>query len=355
MPAPHDRTIPQGVSAGDRIPRKSILHVTECYSTGVAKAIDTIVRLSPDHSHHLLWSGEDEPHDRFDTAIRLPRGLLARIRAVERARQQTGAHVVHAHSSWAGVYARTVRPSTPVIYQPHGYKLCDPSLGWSRRHAFTLAERALGRHTDQVIVLSPEEEQIAAIVSSSAHRTFLPNVPALAEATPRRELATGRGRVVVMAGRLSEQKDPGFFAATAREVRLRDPSVSFRWLGDATGSAHVQQLREAGVDITGWLSPSQLADVLASAGVYLHTALYEGFPISLLDALWCGVPAIIRPIPALSGVNLPTATTPVHAADLIVALLDDGAQRAAARRAGEEVLEEMSTDRQREAIRLIYR
>ena len=334
---------------------RSILHVTECYSTGVARAIDSIVRLSPDRSHHLLWAGEEQPHAGFATATHLPKGMLARIRAVERATVTCGAEVVHAHSSWAGVYSRATRPVATVIYQPHGYKLCDPNLGWSRRRAFTLAERALGRYTDHVVVLSPEEERIAESVSPKARRTFLPNVPALAESTTRGQFTQPRERRVVMAGRLSDQKDPGFFAATADEVKRRDQTVTFQWLGEATDSAHSRRLRASGVDITGWLAPQQMADVFGRAGAYLHSAVYEGFPISLLDALWCGAPAVVRPIPALADANLPTASTPNEAAELVLSLLDDEEERSAAQRAGEALLETMSSGRQREAIDAIYR
>ncbi|WP_338748865.1 glycosyltransferase [Janibacter alittae] len=177
---------------------------------------------------------------------------------------------------------------------------------------------------------------------------------ALADTVPRGQIPREHDRVVVMSGRISDQKDPGFFASTAKEVWRRDPTVRFRWIGGEVDSNHTRRLRGAGVEITGWLAPLELADALAHAGVYLHSAIYEGFPISLLDALWCRVPAVVRPIPALSDTGLPSAPTPRAAADLVLAVLDDETQRANAVRAGEELLAGMTTDSQRQAIARIY-
>lgn len=333
---------------------RTILHVTECYTSGVARAIDTIVELSPGHTHHLLWTGEAEPHDGFETATHLPRATAARVTAVRRRVRATGADLVHAHSSFAGAYARVAPVGVPVIYQPHGYKVCDPHLRWVERRVFTLAERFLGRRTRQVVVLSPEEDQIAAQVTPRATRTFLPNVPGLAATTARVPRDRGRERLVVMAGRVCDQKDPAFFASAAEEIRRRDGAIACLWLGQAVDARGAERLRRSGVAITGWLSPPQLVDVLQRAGVYLHSASYEGFPISLLDALWCDAPAIVRPIPAFSGVDLPTAETPEAAADLALALLDDERQRAAAQEAGDALLAVMSETGQREAIARIY-
>lgn len=333
---------------------RTILHVTQCYTSGVARAIDTIVELSPSHEHHLLWSGEELPHDGFASATRLPRGGLSRTRAVRRTVRSTRADLVHAHSSFAGAYARAVGAGAPVVYQPHGYKVCDPHLAWVERQVYLQAERFLGRRTAQVVVLSPEEERIAAEVTPRSARTFLPNVPGLSATTPRVRGGGERERLVVMAGRICDQKDPDFFADAAERIRRLDPTVALLWLGQAVESPQADRLRRAGVEITGWLAPPQMVDVLQRAGAYLHSAAYEGFPISLLDALWCDAPALVRPLPAFAGLDLPTAATPHEAADLALALLDDDERRAAAHAAGAAVLAAMNESRQREAIARIY-
>ena len=139
-----------------------ILHVTECFSTGVSRAVRTIAQLTPEHDHHLLYVGLDDPGDgTFASHRLLPDGTSARIRAVREVADSLGADVVHAHSSWAGVYARALPLSARVVYQPHGYKLTDTSASRPVRFAVAAAESVLGLRSDAVVALSPQEARLA--------------------------------------------------------------------------------------------------------------------------------------------------------------------------------------------------
>ena len=57
--------------------------------------------------------------------------------------------------------------------------------------------------------------------------------------------------------------------------------------------------------MTGWLSRSQALGWLASADVYVHTAAWEGLPVSVLEAAALGLPIVARRIPALEPLRLP--------------------------------------------------
>ena len=64
---------------------------------------------------------------------------------------------------------------------------------------------------------------------------------------------------------------------------------------------------------------------LGGAGVYLHTARWEGFPIAILEALELGVPVIARDVPALAGATAtPGITTPSDMAVAAEELLRGG-------------------------------
>src|SRR5690606_21122555 len=41
--------------------RTRILHVTQVYAGGISRAITSLVDLSPEVEHHLLWAGNEEP------------------------------------------------------------------------------------------------------------------------------------------------------------------------------------------------------------------------------------------------------------------------------------------------------
>lgn len=334
---------------------KRILHVTSVYTAGVGRAVRAIVDLTPHHEHHLLWAGHDDPTDAHFTSVRaLPAGHLARARAARERAREIGADLVHAHSSFAGLYTRLLPARVPVIYEPHCYKLVDPRLGVSSRLAIEVAERYLARHTEVVLTLSREEELIAQRVSPHAHTMRVSNLPSIGRARSESHPAISRRRSVVMAGRVAGQKDPAWFAAVARTLRGLDPRVELRWLGSIDEPDLADHLTRAGVHITGWLDDDELRRELTAAGVYLHCALYEGFPISVLDAAQCGAPMVVRDIPAFHGTGLVRAASPQAAARRALAILDDHELRRVALESGQQLLRRMGPDVVRRQLDLAY-
>lgn len=275
-----------------------ILHVTECDGGGVIRAIDEIVSSTPEHDHLLLSRSAGLQRNNGKAFLQtwtLPDGHISRVRSLRRVLAESRADVVHAHSSWAGFYARVTRSEAPVIYQPHSY-------AFEARHgvkspAFFIAEMLLARRAAAVAVLSPRESELAKRLHKSSTRVFVPNVPTITTADPT---TRQRDRSVVMVGRLSRQKDPAYFGTLCRQVQNVDPSIAFKWIGDGDLSSR-RNLESAGVEVTGWLSDHELRDALTSAGLYVHSARYEGFPLSVLDAAVCGTPVIARAIPAFDG------------------------------------------------------
>lgn len=325
-----------------------VLHVTECYSAGVRHAIDSIVAATPDLDHHLLHAGSHQAVDAgFTTARELPDGLVNRVRAVSSAAKDVDADVIHAHSSWAGVYCRVRRMTGRVVYQPHGYRLNDPHLRTLEKRLIFTAEALLARHGDVTAVLSEQELGIATALAPGKPAYFVPNVSFLEP--PTLERAGGPERVV-MSGRICSQKDPAFFAEVSRLLRRTHPSVRCDWLGGGDEPALLGVLRDGDVHVSGWLEQEEVATRLAGASVYLHTARYEGFPLSVLDAARCRVPVIVRDIPAFDGTRLDKVKTPAAAVSSILSILAErrcGTDRAA-REA--ELLERMSVENLRTAV-----
>ena len=73
------------------------------------------------------------------------------------------------------------------------------------------------------------------------------------------------------------------------------------WIGD--GPEHDRRaVEELGVKVTGWLNRDEATAELRAADLYLHTAAWEGFPLSVIEAVRAGVPVFVRPIPAFAQV-----------------------------------------------------
>jgi glycosyltransferase involved in cell wall biosynthesis len=115
--------------------------------------------------------------------------------------------------------------------------------------------------------------------------------------------SSGEHATVAMIGRICKQKDPEYFVELI--LRLRDMGYRGRavWIGD--GDAPTRARMEAsGVVVTGWLAGADLRSLLETVTVYVHTARYEGFPLSVLDAASFGIPVLARSIACFADTSI---------------------------------------------------
>jgi glycosyltransferase involved in cell wall biosynthesis len=303
----------------------SVLHVTECYGGGVGRAIRTIAKLTPQHQHHLLWAGEEAPEgDLFASATRFQGGFWARIWQVRQISRSIQPQVVHAHSSWAGAYVRLLPLRPFVIYQPHCYAFDSPYINEKLRTVYRLAEKYFGVRTSLVIGLCKSELDSAMSLSPTTPAVLLPNVASIRpeHAIVRQAPRAGQDITIVMSGRICPQKDPIFFGQVADMVFRQCRHTRFVWIGDGEPGTR-RKLERAGIHVTGWLPDERLAEALVDATVYFHSAVHEGFPISVLDAAAFNLPIVVRDIPAFDSVDLDKGHNPEDCASKILSLITD--------------------------------
>nr|WP_229233052.1 glycosyltransferase [Corynebacterium cyclohexanicum] len=305
---------------GNRQPLR-ILHVTECYEAGVGRAVNLASR-AVDHAEHYLLASGSEPDSRGNFSEVLPwgDGHPQRLRRLKEAVARLRPDLVHAHSSWAGMYARVLPLPIPVVYQPHCFAFDDPYRGRWQRMLFHGAEKLLSRRSPTVIVLSEHEKALALSLRRDWDVVHVPNV---ASVQPSQEVrgtgvpapageAAVRLPTVAMAGRISRQKAPEFFAEVARGAARAGCPWRFVWIGDGEQRDR-DLLVGSGVHVTGWLGDEGMSAWLARTSVYFHSAAYEGFPLSVLDAASHGIPVLARDIPCFAGTGIATVTTPDEA------------------------------------------
>lgn len=307
-----------------------VLHVVESWGAGVRAAVLQFVTATPEHEHHLLrgvrrseFSADDE-HGFASIGV-LPAGPVAARRAIRRGVAAVQPDVVHAHSSYAGFFVRTTlrRGRGPrIVYSPHCFAFERRDVSAPVRVAIRAVERMLARNTDAIAACSPGEARTASLFRTE-RVVYVPNVsrvPALAMLEHR------DANRIVGVGRVGAQKDPDFFrAAVLRLRRAGRPSLDARWIGDGDDRVARLRLERAGIPVSGWLSSFDAHKALGSAGVYLHTARWEGFPVSILEAVELGVPVIAREVPTLAGaIATPGITTPEQMADAVEELLAGG-------------------------------
>ncbi|AGP29915.1 glycosyltransferase [Corynebacterium terpenotabidum] len=328
-----------------------ILHVTDCYHGGVATAVDQYARLTPEQEHLLLSNnarGADAPVPRtpgvFAVDEELPASPVDAVRAVRAAVRRYRPDLVHAHSSFAGAYARVAavldrvtpgRAAVPVVYTPHSFAFERADIPAWKQAVFRGMEKALFPFTSVGAPCADREGELMADLSRGVPGTVpvivVPNV--LLDdhpATPGSWAPTDPPTVGVVS-RVTPQRDPAFFIETARLIREQRPDTRFVWIGDGDGkdATLTDLLADADIDVTGWLSGDELRDRIAGLSLVIHTARWDGFPMAVLEVRRIGVPLLVRDIPALR--ECPASarfSTPEDAAAKAVRILDEHADPA---------------------------
>ncbi|MDQ1124420.1 glycosyltransferase [Microbacterium trichothecenolyticum] len=284
-----------------------ILHLVDRVAGGVPVAVRTYVANSPAGVEHVIaapfadgapapvWAGTAAALVAWDTSS-VPRAVRGLHRLVRAERFD----VVHAHSSFPGVYARLLGLGrrTRLVYTPHCFAFLRTDVARPVRGAYRFIEWVLRGRATIVAACGPGEKAEAVGVGVPVDRVLMvPNVASVPvdPADVRRSRAAGAPVNVGMLGRGAPQKDPAFFRARVAELRaaLAVP-VQAWWIGDAAD-------HDPAVQVTGWLTPAEVAARLRALDLYLHTAAWEGFPIAILDAHAIGLPVLARAIPALPG------------------------------------------------------
>lgn len=287
----------------------TVLHVTECYAGGIPVAIEAYVRNSPpDVEHHLLvelpddMTVDDDVFRPFHSVTPMGSGPARIVSEIRRTRRRIGADIVHAHSSFAGAYARLALRSssrTRIVYTPHCYAFERTDISSLGRGVYRAVEWMLSFNVEAIAACS--EGEAAASARRGPRRPRVVHVPNVLERTAndaRRESPTGRRPLrIASLGRLAPQKDPARFASATASIRARGVDIAPVWMGDGR-SEDVALLEAEGVHVTGWIPHPEVSERLADSDVYLHTAAWEGFPLAVLEAVQAGVPTLVRRIDA---------------------------------------------------------
>ena len=98
------------------------------------------------------------------------------------------------------------------------------------------------------------------------------------------------GISVCTLARISKQKNPEMFNRIAEVF----PNIRFTWIGD--GDLR-DQLTSPNIEVTGWLPKNQALAKMMESDVFLLPSLWEGLPISGLEAMYLKRLCIVSDIP----------------------------------------------------------
>ncbi|WP_075693148.1 glycosyltransferase [Corynebacterium sphenisci] len=289
--------------------RPRVLHITECYAGGVETMLRHYAALVPEADHLLLANsrrgaavGDAAGTGLFAEVLPLPEDHRGAIAEVTRQVRRRRPDVIHAHSSFAGAYARLGAGWLPgmrrrIAYTPHGLAVEDASRSRLSRVGYAAVETALSPLTGVFAGCSTREDELLGRLNPWIRRRPVRNAVPAAN-TAEVDWSPNAPATIGIAARIAPQRRPEMFAAVAGELRRRRPELRMIWIGDGDPAGRAV-LVAAGVEVTGWLPRAEVLRRVAGLSVYLHCASQDGFPLAVLEAVGIGVPVVVPDIPSL--------------------------------------------------------
>lgn len=214
--------------------------------------------------------------------------------------------IIHTHSSKAGILGRFAAKGAGVkaiIHTVHGWPFHGFQSSIVRRF-FIWLERSAARFTDLILVVSDADRarglsakigtlnQYCLIRLGLERGDFVVKGPSL-----RSSLGINEGDLVVgMVACLKPQKAPHDFVRLARVLTQKKNNLKFIVAGDGLlrrdleKSIRRYQLSDS-VLLLGWRL--DIPEVLAAMDVFVLTSLWEGLPVSVLEAMAAGKSVVV--------------------------------------------------------------
>ncbi len=190
--------------------------------------------------------------------------------------------IIHLHSTKSGVLGRVAFSGKKyaMFYTPHGYSFLMDDCSQAKKYMYKSIEKLCGFSRCMTISCSAGENQeslklarMSAYINNGINIDYLQPLLGQAEEKKKKEL------VVFTLGRICYQKNPELFNQIAEQL----PDINFLWIGDG-------ELRDVltskNIKVTGWVNREEALKYSENADIFLLTSLWEGLPISLLEAMY---------------------------------------------------------------------
>lgn len=278
-----------------------VLHIGEYVQGGVATYLKTLFRGSENMGveHYLMLSGyksEKNWNIRNDKIFYYPykrnwKYFISTIYKINKAIQKVQPDIIHIHSTWAGVYARTLylfkKKKAKIIYSPHGWSfLIDTSP--VKKKLYFLIESMLSHVTDVIINISKyEQEQATKLGMSPKKMTMIYNGVEEAAHSPNKKNKTGmlmdRTKInLLFVGRLDRQKGLDLFLNVYSRLALNHIHLYVIGKGilekkESTSNQSTTYL--------GWIDNKEIDKYYQECDAVIIPSRWEGFGLVAIEAM----------------------------------------------------------------------
>ncbi|MDD5409001.1 MAG: glycosyltransferase family 4 protein [Candidatus Omnitrophica bacterium] len=254
----------------------------------------------------------------IDRPIRPVKDILA-LFFIYRFIKNNNIDIVHTHSSKAGILGRLAAKASgtrTIIHTVHGWSFHDYQAGMVY-YFYLFLERLCAGFSSAIIVVSQcdkiralqrrvgRQDKFKLIRYGINHEEFKDSAEV---SRVRKDFGlSGEDLVVGMVACFKPQKSPLDFIKLADAINKELPNVKFILVGDGILRRKICALidkldLEKQIILTGW--SNDIASILSCLDVFVLTSLWEGLPISVLEAMSAGLPVIATNTGGISEVVL---------------------------------------------------
>lgn len=334
------RSTPIGGAQGERISPLRIAHVVDSMEMGGAEKLTaTLCRLQRDRGHiasvHCLYRlgvlGEELQAEGFEVILHHPCSFLQLVRGLYKSFRNSRPDVVHCHNATAAIIAafpaRLAGVKT-VIATRHG--LVKPPYQIRRELKFALASR----WCDWIVGVC-EGTRANLLAAPFAARDRIIHIyngalPADIRAAPRPK----NGFTLLDVGRLAPLKDHASLLRAVALTRANHKDLQLWIVGDGPLELSLRKLTcELGLNdtVTFFGEQADVSPFMLAADLFVSSSVTEGLPVSLLEAMSVGLPAVVTDVGGMGEIaRLSGAATLVPSSDpqgMAAALSDAIARR----------------------------
>jgi glycosyltransferase involved in cell wall biosynthesis len=282
---------------------KTIMHVAEAFGGGIVTFLANLANQQVEHYNVIIVHGiRPETHknykDFFDSRVKFVHvksfqqriHLSSEIKALNELRQlikEYNPDVIHMHSSQAGVLGKiaAIGHNCSKAYSPHGFSFLREDAPTWKRSIFKLIERCFSLFNCAMVASSASEFRVAQKLTNKS--ILIMNGIGSDSLKPFEGIKpNNKVPVVGMVGRALYQKNPTMF----NEIAEKMPNIHFEWIGDGVMR---NVLKSSNIHIVGWGPREEALEYVANCDIYIMTSLWEGMPISLLEAMYMHKPCVV--------------------------------------------------------------
>jgi glycosyltransferase involved in cell wall biosynthesis len=292
-----------------------VLHIVESFGGGVLTSVTQICNILAQEGMqvHLAYSLRPETPGNFQSLLD-PRVYLHQLNltrnidiindfnsvfSIVQLVRQVEPDILHLHSSKAGFLGRLAvclcspieKNKIKVFYSPRGFSFLQQDANICKRKAYLYLERLADRFGGTIIACSQSEGEEARYILKARQVKVIDNAIDISKIPLA--LLTENPIQIGISGRIAPQRNPEMFMRLAK--KFDEENVKFIWVGG--GKADDEAILAAsGIEVTGWLSRDVALNKMAALNIYLHTSLWEGMPLSLIEAMTAGLPAVVTDV-----------------------------------------------------------